>query len=99
MTYEPNPVDTSGVEIPEDLTELIELLAENFHDNLSKRIIAQGWSWGEQWDSQKKTHPDLIPYSELQDQQKNYDRKAVTETVKAILAIGFVISWGGDLPD
>ena len=83
MTYEPNPVDTSEFEIPEDLLELTELLAENAHDNWAKARIAQGWRWGERRDDEKKTHPDLVPYAELPDEEKDYDRKTAMETVKA----------------
>ena len=31
--YKPNPIDTSKVELPEDLLELTERIAENVHEN------------------------------------------------------------------
>ena len=32
------------------------------------------------------THPDLIPYDQMSDQQKEYDRKASTDTLKCCIS-------------
>jgi hypothetical protein len=89
--YEPKPLDTDGIELPADLKPLIERLAEHNHDVWAKGRIAEDWTWGEQRDDVTKKHPDLIPYSDLTDSEKQYDRNSVTETLKAIMASGYRI--------
>ena len=46
-TYNPKPINTEGIELPEDLIELREKIAENVHDIWAKQRIEQGWSYGE----------------------------------------------------
>jgi hypothetical protein len=89
MTYSPDPIDTSGVELSPRLNELIERLAANNHDHWALQRIAEGWRFGPDRNDKAKTHPDLVPYEELQDSEKEYDRRSVVETIKAIIAIGY----------
>ena len=44
--------------------------------------IEQGWRWGEQRDNVNKRHPDLIPYPDLPDATKQYDRDTANQTLK-----------------
>lgn len=90
-TYQPIPLDTSTINLPESLQSLTEKLAENTHDNWAKLRIKEGWKWGEQRDDAKKTHPDLVPYSKLSESEKEYDRMTAMETVKAIVALGYSV--------
>jgi ryanodine receptor 2 len=89
--YEPRPIDTSKVELSEPLLQLTEQLAENAHDNWAKRRLSEGWSWGSRRDDEAKKHPDLVPYDELSDSEKHYDRDTAMETLKAIIALGYRI--------
>ncbi len=89
--YKPKPIDTSFVELPSELMELTERLAENAHDNWAKLRFAQGWTWGPERDDAAKKHPDLVPYAALPESEKEYDRKTAMETLKAILALGYRI--------
>ena len=41
--YKPEPIDTSGVALDEDLVELSEILAKNFHDRWARQLAAEGW--------------------------------------------------------
>ena len=90
--YIPKPIDTSAVELSDALVHLTELLAENVHDIWAVGKIKEGWTFGPQLDAQKKTTPFLIPYKELPDAQKNYDRATAMETVKTIIRLGYIIS-------
>lgn len=90
-TYQPKPVDTSYVALAEDLEQLTELLAENAHDIWSAQRIGEGWTYGLERDDTKKTHPDLVPYRKLSDSEKDYDRNTTMATLKAIVALGYVI--------
>lgn len=89
MTYSPDPIDTSGVEINPKLTKLIERLAANNHDNWALQRIAGGWRFGPNRNDEAKTHPDLVPYEELPDSEKEYDRRSVVETLKSIIALAY----------
>lgn len=89
--YKPNPIDTSKVVLPDDLLELTEKIAENVHENWSVGRIADGWTYGETRNDEKKTTPCLVPYSELSDSEKEYDRVTALQTLKLIVALGYKI--------
>lgn len=89
--YKPNPIDTSKVELPGDLLELTEKIAENVHENWSVGRIADGWTYGETRNDEMKTTPCLVPYSELTDSEKEYDRVTALQTLKLIVALGYRI--------
>ncbi len=90
-TYIPKPIDTSDIELSEDLLELTEEMAKNVHDVWSAGRIAQGWTWGPKRDDEKKENPCLVPYEELPESEKEYDRNTSIETLKVILSLGFKI--------
>lgn len=91
QVYIPHPIDTSEWLLPESLTELTERLAESTHDNWAQRRLAEGWNWGPARDDEAKQHPGLVPYAQLPDTEKNYDRATAIETLKAIMALGYRI--------
>ena len=91
MTYTPDPIDTAGIELKTALSELVEHLAENNHDHWALQRITEGWRYGPQRDDKTKTHPDLKPYQELPDSEKEYDRISVVQTLKAIIVLGYRI--------
>jgi ryanodine receptor 2 len=90
-TYIPKPIDTSDIELSEELLELTEEMAKNVHDVWSAGRIAQGWTWGPKRDDEKKENPCLVPYEELPESEKEYDRNTSIETLKVILSLGFKI--------
>ena len=49
-------------------------------------------SYGEQRNDELKTHPCLVPYEELPDSEKEYDRNTSIGTLKLIMKLGFKIS-------
>lgn len=89
--YVPKPLDTSGVALPPSLAALLERLAENTHDVWAATRLAQGWTHGPARDDAAKRHPCLVPYAELPEAEKEYDRRTTAETLKAILALGYRI--------
>ena len=89
--YIPNPIDTSDIELPEELLALTEKIAENVHENWSAGRIAEGWTYGEERDDKKKTTPCLIPYAELPEIEKDYDRVTALQSLKLIIALGYKI--------
>lgn len=93
--YNPKPVDTSDISLPEELLALTERIAENVHDVWAAGRIAEGWTYGEKKDAEKKTTPLLIPYDELPESEKDYDRNTAFETLKLIVKLGYTISKKG----
>lgn len=89
--YLPQPVDTSHVELSAELLELAERMAENVHDVWAKTRIEQGWTYGPERNDAKKKHPCLIPYNQLPEEEKVYDRNTSLETLRFIVAEGFEI--------
>lgn len=89
--YKPNPIDTSGIQLPDDLLELTEKIAENVHENWSFGRISEGWTYGAVRDDKNKTTPCLVPYSELTESEKEYDRVTAIQTLKLIVALGYRI--------
>ena len=88
----PQPMDTSDVQLPEDLSELIELMSKNVHEVWAKNRLDQGWVYGENRSDALKHHPCLIPYEELPEVEKDYDRDTALGTLKLIMKLGFKIS-------
>lgn len=89
--YDPNPIETSDIELSEELLKLTEKLAENVHDVWAVGRINEGWTYGEKRDDSKKQSPCLVPYSDLPDLEKEYDRNTALTTIKAILALNYKI--------
>lgn len=90
--YTPQPIDTKEVVLPEELTELVEAMAKNVHEVWAETRIAQGWSYGPERNDQLKHHPCLIPYEELPEVEREYDRNTAIGTLKLIQKLGFKIS-------
>lgn len=88
-TYNPKPIDLSDVELTEDLNELREAIAENAHDVWAAERQAQGWTYGEQRDDNKKETPCMIPYSQLPDSEKKFDRDMAMDTLKLVKKLGY----------
>ena len=91
-TYTPQPIDTKDVELPEELNMLAEAIAKNVHEVWSEGRINEGWTYGEERNDAKKQHPCLVPYEDLSDSEKDYDRHTSQETLKLIVKLGFKIS-------
>ena len=92
--YTPEPINTDDIELSEDIMELCELISKNTHDVWSKGRINDGWSYGEKRDDERKLHPCLVPYEELSEAEKEYDRKTSLETLKLIIKLGYNITKG-----
>jgi tetratricopeptide (TPR) repeat protein len=86
--YRPAPRDNSHIRLASQLTDLVEVLARNNHELWAKRRIAEGWNYGPQRSDEAKRTPLLVPYEDLPEEEKEYDRDNAIETVKTILALG-----------
>ena len=89
--YTPQPIDTSSVVLSKDLLDLCEKLAENTHEVWAKGRVAEGWSYGNSRNDEKKQTPCLVPYSDLSESEKEYDRNTALETLRLIQKLGYEI--------
>ena len=89
--YIPQPVDTTDVQLPEELSDLVEQMAKNVHEVWAQSRIEQGWTWGEERSDALKQHPCLVAYENLPEVEKAYDRDTALATLKLICKLGFKI--------
>lgn len=91
MEYNPLPIQTDDIKLSEDLLELSESIAKNVHNVWASSRISEGWTWGRERNDAMKQHPCLIPYEELPESEKEYDRNTAMETLKLIQKFGYKI--------
>lgn len=92
--YNPEPINTDEIKLEKDILELSELIAKNTHEIWAKGRISDGWKYGEKRDDVLKTHPCIIPYENLSEEEKEYDRRTSMETLKLIVKLGYKIEKG-----
>ncbi|MCX7774016.1 MAG: RyR domain-containing protein [Clostridia bacterium] len=91
MSYQPKPIDTSGVSLPDGIMALSEALAKNIHEVWAQGRLRDGWRYGPHYDGDNKIHPCLVPYEELPESERDYDRSTSLETLKFIVLQGYDI--------
>ena len=89
--YTPQPIDTKDVVLPEELSELAEMIAKNVHEVWSAGRMKDGWTYGEERNDTELKHLCLVPYEDLTETEKEYDRNTSQETLKLIMKLGFKI--------
>jgi class 3 adenylate cyclase len=92
LKYKPQPIDTSAILLPSEVLELSEQLARNTHENWSRQRLLDGWRYGPERNDQRKEHPGLVPYDELSESEKQYDRNTALEALKAIVSLGYTLN-------
>lgn len=88
--YVPHPIDTFKITLDE-LQPLLEDLARNAHEVWAQKRIEDGWTLGPRRNDAQHKHPCLVPYDQLPESEKEYDRVLVNQTLKTILALGYRI--------
>lgn len=89
--YEPHPINVDAVPLNGDLEQLQDAIAENAHNVWAKARIKEGWTYGKEFDDEKKEDPTLMPYTALPDSEKEYDRLTAFNTIKLVKKLGFDI--------
>lgn len=89
--YEPSPISLDDVTLSDDLAELQEAIAENAHEIWAKTRTDQGWTYGPERNDVQKETPDMIPYCNLPESEKLYDREMAMQTLKLVKKLGFEI--------
>ena len=72
--------------------ELLEQVSEQVHISWMKKRMQEVWTYGKERKDIKKTTPCIVPYNELPEDEKEYDRETVRTVVNALLELGYSIS-------
>ena len=91
-TYVPKPAQTDDIVLSEELNSLVEAMAKNVHEVWAESRISQGWTYVPERNDALKTHPCLVPYEDLPEVEKAYDRDTAVGTLKLICKLGFKIT-------
>lgn len=86
--YIPRPINVDGVTFPDELAQLTEYLAENNHEEWAKLRMSEGWTYAPVTNKALKQNRDLLPYCELIDSEKEYDRKMAMNTLRLLYKLG-----------
>ena len=89
LGYELRPKGGKGA-IRAFTDEQVEMLAEHEHEQWMAERISRGWTSGER-DVKNKRTPYLVPYGELSEEIKDYDRDAVRNIPALCDRIGMAI--------
>lgn len=89
--FNPSPIDTKDIVLSPELKELTEKIAQNVHNVWAQNRINEGWKYGKKRDDIKKETPCLVPYCDLPENEKDYDRNTAIETIKLIISLGYKI--------
>lgn len=89
--YIPNPINVEGVVLPKEIEDLTEYIAENAHEEWAKQRIKEGWTFAPQTNKDLRQSFDLVPYCELLDSEKEYDRKMAMNTLRVLCRLGYRI--------
>ena len=79
------------MELNPELIELGEAIAENAHEVWAMKRREEGWTWGQERNDSKKETPVMVPYSNLPESEKDYDRELAMQTLKLVKKIGYRI--------
>lgn len=91
-TWSPAADEAAGVRLPEFLAPLVERLAEKVHDRWAAQRLQEGWIFGPERNDVLRTTPNLVPYSDLPEIEKSYDRTTALTTLRALYQEGYRVA-------
>ena len=91
FVYTPQPINVDDAELSPELLELGEAIAENAHEIWATKRKAEGWNWGPERNDSLLQTPDMVPYSTLSEEEKDYDREMAMQTLKLVRKMGYRI--------
>lgn len=72
--------------------EEVEFLAREEHDRWVEERTRAGWTYGPVKDEDRKVSPYLVPWSELEDDIREYDRVPVREMIGLVESAGLTVA-------
>ena len=91
FVYDPQPIDVNDTDLSPELLELGEAIAENAHEIWAMKRKSEGWDWGPERNDSLLQTPDMTPYSNLSEEEKDYDRQMAMQTLKLVQKLGYRI--------
>ena len=91
FVYTPQPICVDDIELSPELIELGEAIAENAHEIWAKNRMEEGWTWGKERNDSLRQTPVMVPYSNLPESEKEYDRKMAMQTLRLVQKMGYRI--------
>lgn len=79
----------SDMRLPSILRELAEMIAANAHQRWCHAQYKKGWTFGNEYSDEKKTHPDLIRFECLDDEHQDNDKEGIRMMIRGILDFDF----------
>jgi len=71
--------------------EEVETMAEMEHERWRDERVQQGWSYGPQRDEAKRTNPSLLPWNELPEEAREFNRDTVRRIPDMLRRSGFQV--------
>ena len=99
--YTPFPINTTQVNITNELQTLIQKFSEHYHDSWASKRMDAGWTFGDAKNVDSKTHNRLKPYNLLSEYEKEVYRAPIRDAIKAMLALEWHVEYtegGGQTP-
>jgi voltage-gated potassium channel Kch len=72
--------------------ELVEQLARGEHDRWWNDLVRNGWRLGEVKDAERKLHPKLVPWEELDEDDRDKDREPVRDLPRMLARAGLAVA-------
>lgn len=69
----------------------VEIMSKMEHARWNAERLLDGWKWGERRDVTKKTSPYLVPWSELSDDVREWDRQTVRKIPEFLAKVGLEV--------
>lgn len=91
MGYQPKPEILDDIELSGDLKQAVARIAQNTHEVWACGRMSLGWRYGDELNQDEKKHPDLKPYEELTDEEKEFDIRTTEQVIKMLIKMGYVI--------
>ncbi len=89
--YKPDSMDVDNIVLSDDLLQLTEKIAKNVHEVWAEGRIREGWKYGPVKNSEKLETPLLVPYDELPESEKEFDRNTALNTLRLVIKLGYTI--------
>ncbi|KAM9788018.1 ryanodine receptor 3-like isoform 5-T5 [Syngnathus typhle] len=94
--FEPKPITTANIALPEKLEHFVNKYAEHSHEKWSAEKVLLGWKYGDCVDEKARIHPQLRTYKALTEKEKDIYRWPIRESLKSMLAMGWSIDRARD---
>ncbi len=92
--YQPSPIETANISLPDDIRDLIGQLARNLHELRVREYLTQRERTKS---AEAQAAPRwVVPFNELSSDERESYQQAASETLKAAYALGYRVQHAGE---